>query len=192
MRGVGDELLLLPPGRLHRADGPARQQNRQPDQRQQTPAADQQAAADEPLQRLLLAGDIGEDHAAVHAAEAQMIGRDLADVRLRRGSGRGDGAQKAAVGQVIVGRADRHEIAERVGPQHEIRQTHLPRLPGRDGLKGVGRDGLHHADRLRAQILPGHRIGHPEDHAQHHRGDQHDHKNDLDAKLPDHAPSTSR
>ena len=121
-----------------------------------------------------------------------MIGRDLADVRLGRRSGRGDGAQKAAVGQVIVGRADRHEIAERVGPQHEIRQTHLPRLPGRDGLKGVGRDGLHHADRLRAQILPGHRIGHPEDHAQHHRGDQHDHKNDLDAKLPDHAPSTSR
>ena len=193
MRSVGDELLLLPPGLLYRPDRAARQQHCEAEERKQAECTEQHAVFHKRAQCLLLAGNVREDHAAGHAAVAQAVFRDLADGVLR-GLRRSCGhPQKRPVGQIVITRPDGDQIAERIGLQHEIRQAHLLRLTLRlDRREGIGRDGLHHADRLGAQVPLRQRIEKPDNRAEHDSGDEHDRKNDLQTQFFQHVSSTSR
>ena len=79
VRRVGDKLLLLPPRFLHWPDRTARQQHRKAEKGKQAECTEQHAVFYKRAQRLLLAGNVREDHAAGHAAVAQAVFRDLAD-----------------------------------------------------------------------------------------------------------------
>ena len=64
--------------------------------------AEQRAGLQKRAQRLLLAGNIREDHAAGHAAITEAVFRDLADGVLRSLRRGGNHPQKRPVGQIVI------------------------------------------------------------------------------------------
>ena len=83
-------------------DRTAREQHSKAEKGKQAERDEQRAGLQKRAQRLLLAGNIREDHAACHAAVALAVFRDLADGVLRSLRRGGNHPQKRPVGQIVI------------------------------------------------------------------------------------------
>ena len=124
VRGIGNELLLLLPRGLDRADGPAGEQEADAEEQQQRGDAEQETAAEQGVERGLFARGVDKDEALPVlqqiAAVAEVILRNFA---LHVGGGIGDGdqlLQEIFVRKVVITAVGGENLAVFVDLEHAV------------------------------------------------------------------------
>ena len=148
VRGGGDEILLLPPGPLYGAHGPAREGYAQREEGGEAQRAYDGAGAREPCEGGPLAGDVREDDAVparqLHAVVAQRppgYDADAAGGVQRLGD---EGAQRLAVGEVEVPARGLRNLPVRAQQHDEEGEVHVLGGLARRGERRADGDGAQH------------------------------------------------